>query len=176
MDNIQFWIYIAFAVIYFISKSLKQSKKKEAEQQRNFSPLETEEDAPKPVSFEDLLEEITGRKTLNQPPSKPNWDKEQEVVANRGGSQDTRAFEREGSERKFSDEESKKVYEESIKLASTYAKYDEPQVDSLAKWKKLAAVQNHNPTGIAAEIREMLADANGAKKAIILSEILNRKY
>jgi len=176
MDNIQFWIYIAFAVIYFISKSLKQSKKKEAEEKRNFSPLETEEDAPKPVSFEDLLEEITGRKTLNQPQAKPNWEMEQEAVAKRGGSQDVRAFEKEGSERKFSDEESKKVYEESIKLASRYASYSEPQVDHMTKWKKLASVQNNNSHGIADEIREMLADANGAKKAIILSEILNRKY
>jgi hypothetical protein len=36
--------------------------------------------------------------------------------------------------------------------------------------------RNESKNEVAAEIMEMLQDADGAKKAVILSEIFNRKY
>ena len=66
MDDIQLWIYILFAIIYFVARGmLKKTKTKLPSQPQ--SSLETEVNpSQQPVSFEELLQEITGKRPLKK--------------------------------------------------------------------------------------------------------------
>ena len=174
MDNIQFWIYIAFAVIYFITKTLKKARTPQVPGKTPTSPLETENEPAQPISFEELLQEITGKKTLKEPKARESqWEKQRSVVENKYDHQD---FENEGRKRVFADDESKRIYEESIKTAkSTDEDYFEKE-SVFNKWKKTDATNETSSSALVAEIKDMLNNSEDARKAIILSEILNRKY
>ncbi len=184
MDNIQFWIYVIFAVIYFFGRALRK-KPQEKPKQRPRSPLETEsESKERPVSFEDLLEEITGRKSLSDPQkSEPEIEEpEIEEAPPRPSRYERLKQEREaekfeeGRTRTFSDEETRRVYEESIKSAEGYD-LDYGTDEKYASKKVLrSTAEEEEDNEFVTEIKSMLQNKDEAKKAVILSEILNRKY
>ena len=188
MDNIQFWIYVIFAIIYFVAKNYKKGNKKSRQQPNQQTIGQEKTSAPQPQSFEELLEEITGRRKVQEPSQKeintPNnteeeldryqqpkpWEEQERKI------EEANDFEKEGRNRQFADEESKRVYQESIKRAeganlewAVDSKYANSKVLRETAEEKVASP-------FIADIREMLADSNETKKAIILSEILNRKY
>ena len=188
MDDIQFWIYVIFAIIYFIAKNFKKNNTKTPQKGKPRTDQEGEARMPQPQSFEDLLEEISGRRTVSKPPvqeeafddsfedqeearylqPKP-WESEQSIET-------ADEFEQEGRNRKFADEESKRIYEESIKRAEGA---DLPyEVDEKFASKKVLreTAEEKETNKFAEEINDMLRDRNDARKAIILGEILNRKY
>lgn len=188
MDNIQFWIYVIFAIIYFVAKNFNKQNKKSSQNRPSASPQEEGSSRPQPQSFEDLLEEITGRRTVQQ-------KRQQEVEADpfdefeeerylqpkpwevkESKIEQANEFEREGRNRQFADEESKRIYEESIKRAEG-ALLDYSVDEKYASKKVLretAEIKEINP--VAEEIRNMLRNPSETRKAVILSEILNRKY
>lgn len=176
MDNIEFWIYIIFAVIYFVARALR-GKPKQKPVSRPKSPLDVSDDQPQstaeqPMSFEDLLEEITGRKSLEEEPSQDPTRVEQEKK--KSDSTSVEVFE-EGKSRSFADDESRRIYEESIKRAEQTEISYEP--DEKFKSAKLFSQPGEEEVGnpLTEEIKAML-QSEDAKKAIILQEILNRKY
>ncbi|MEQ6168858.1 hypothetical protein AAOE16_16790 [Ekhidna sp. MALMAid0563] len=168
MDDFSFWWYIIAAVIYFLTRG---KKKKEQPNSRPGSENRPPQNQPK--SFEDLLREITeGRQeeepTIEQDPvvidEKKNERKEMEDA--------TRL---EGERRAFADDESKRVYEESIKMAEgADLEFDPDEHYRQPRLFKGDAAEEEEWT-IADEIRDGL-NSSEAKKAIIYSEILNRKY
>ncbi len=174
MENIEFWVYIIFAVIYFLARGLRK-KSKPKPVARPQSPLETDDGDTRqpPVSFEDLLEEITGRKTLEKTEEIIEPAEPEEKPA--GPPEETPKFE-EGKTRRFSDEESKRVYEESIRQAEgfeiDYGTADPYQSKKVTR--ETAELEEENK--LAEEVRAMLQDTDSARKAIILSEIIGRKY
>ena len=185
MDNIQFWIYVIFAIIYFVAKNFKKGSK-------NQDSPDPREQRPQPTqaqSFEDLLEEITGRKSLKEQPKqeieepdpfaeafeerylqpKP-WEAE---VQERQAKEQR---EMEGRNRQFADDESRRVYEESIKRAEG-AGIEYSLDEHYASRKVLrSTAEEKDGHSIASEIKEMLDNTADARKAVILGEILNRKY
>ena len=75
----------------------------------------------------------------------------------------------------FSDEESRRVYEESIKRVEGQKDYKSGKQYKIKKVLKEKA-EDKKVNRLADEIKSMLQSPESAKKAIILSEILNRRY
>jgi hypothetical protein len=188
MDNIQFWIYIIFAIIYFIAKNARKKPNKKAPSDSNRRGGQQQTQRPQPQSFEDLLEEITGRKSLKEEPvvideadeinqeteerylaPKP-WQEKEEEIRRRN------EIEREGNNRRFADDESRRIYEESIRRAEG-ANIDYRPDESYSDKKVLReTAEDIEENAFVTDINNMLSNSDSAKKAVILSEILNRKY
>ena len=171
MDNIQFWLYILFAVIYFVVRGLR---KKTTDSPKGPSQPTQSQNRPqrKPVSFEELLKEFTeGREATSAP-------KQEEEVSYQS-LQELREEKKEeeieeGRTRRFSDDESRRVYEESILMAEgADLKFER---DEHFKSKIQRSAEEESSPGLAGEIKNMLRDQEDVKKAVILGEILNRKY
>ena len=113
MDDIQVWIYVIFAVLYFIAKLFKK-KPDEQPKPRPLSPLETEdENGNRPLTFEELLREFTGEKKEEQ----GTQNGEEEPVRKEKILEPIKKEESQSGKRHFADDESRKIYEESIKMA-----------------------------------------------------------
>lgn len=169
MDDFKIWVYLAFAAIYLISRAMK----KKGPEKKPQSPLQTaEEESPRkkaPASFEDLLREFTEehehQETAESEVLAPN-----PVVA--PAKQVQEEIRLEGEKRHFADDESRAIYERSIKEAEgSEISYER---DEHFKMKRREIEEEENE--IASELKNMLKSPGDARKAVILSEILNRKY
>jgi hypothetical protein len=76
----------------------------------------------------------------------------------------------------FADDESRKVYEESIRMAEGADIQFDP--DESFRSVKLKSTTQYKPeeNEFVKEIRNTLSSPSDARKAVILAEILNRKY
>lgn len=163
MEDFNILYYVAAAVIYFLTRNKKKRPQKT-------SRPGTENTPPRPQakSFEDLLKEITEGRD-DEPQTKKE---EHEPVKTR---QEEVAVREEGAKRVFADDESRRVYEASIKMAEgadiAFERDVHFQKDSLLKQKP--SQESHE--SIAEELFDGF-DAEEAKKAVIYREILDRKY
>ncbi|MEP0366099.1 MAG: hypothetical protein ABJN36_17935 [Cyclobacteriaceae bacterium] len=173
MDDIQFWLYLGFGLIYFIVRQMKKKKSNEQEQSPQDAPAE--KPYKKPVTFEELLREFTGETTEEEKEVvlddytdlKKEENREEEVKPYKYTEDDH-------SHRRFADDESRKIYENSIKQAEGADLVFER--DNHFKSKMTRKEQQEADSAFGREILESLQDADQAKKAVVLSEILNRKY
>lgn len=169
MDDFSFWWYIIAAVIYFLTRG---KKKKE---QRNSRPG-SENNPPQqnqPKSFEDLLREITEGRQEPEPEEEPTY-RQEPLVVNEEKDEIEDATRLEGERRAFADDESKRVYEESIKMAEG-ADIEFGASENYKQPRLFRKEEEEEEWTIADEIRDGL-NSSEAKKAVIYSEILNRKY
>ncbi len=172
MEDYKIVWYILAALIYFLTRG----KKKKAPTSRPGTENNPEPQS-QPKSFEDLLKEITGEA---DPEETPEPRREREVVEKKEVTKKDEAAEQrrlEGERRAFADEESRRVYEESIKRAEGFKldyepdeHYNEPRL-----FRGQEQQEKEEEYTFADEIRDGLS-SNEARKAIIYSEILNRKY
>ncbi|MEQ9468101.1 MAG: hypothetical protein RLN88_11855 [Ekhidna sp.] len=165
MDDFSFWWYIIAAVIYFLTRSKKK-------QQPNTRPGSENNPPPsQPKSFEDLLREITeGRSDEDKPVFK------QEPVRIDREEREKEDIRLEGERRAFADDESRRVYEESIKMAEGADLVFEPdEAFQEPRLFKAPKADQEDKWTLADEIRDGL-NSSEAKKAVIYSEILSRKY
>lgn len=173
MDDFSFWWYIIAAVIYFLTRG---KKKKDQTQSRPGS--ENNPPPSQPKSFEDLLKEITeGRQEEVKPVQQEPVVIDQPIVIDQEEI-DKENRRHEGERRAFADDESRRVYEESIKMAegadiefAPDEKFREPRLFKGASIEE----EEEEEWSIADEIRDGL-NTTEAKKAVIYSEILARKY
>jgi cell pole-organizing protein PopZ len=171
MDNLQIWIYVIVGLLYLIGRV----KKKPADTNRpqNRSQGQSTSPEPKPLSFEDLLREITEAKEPQMMPSpKPvqeyvdyddeieeekelvstNYDYKREDTYNTSEQSKYEAFNR------FS-------YEDTMKLEDTDVRFG-----------KFKVFEEEKKVDIAAQIAEDFSDVDKVKRAFIMTEIFNRKY
>lgn len=169
MDDFSFWWYIIAAVIYFLTRG----KKKKPEQSRpgtdNNPPT-----SQRPKSFEELLKEITeGAQESEAPKQEPVVIKREEPTPVQQVEEESIRLE--GERRSFADDESRRVYEESIKMAEgadlKFERDEHFQTPRLFKEPKAESASK----SFADELRDGL-DADEAKKAVIYAEIMNRRY
>ncbi|RED96113.1 hypothetical protein [Marinoscillum furvescens] len=176
MDDIQFWLYLVFGAIYFITRSLKKKNPPQPKSRPQQQTDESTQRRNRPVTFEELLQEFTEGKSTPKEEEKPEPVEATQVVKERKWQEENRPKEyEEGKTRRFSDEESRKVYEESIKRAEGTElefKRDEHFQSKLKSRAKRESESNE----VAADVLAMLQDQDQAKRAVVLSEILNRKY
>lgn len=177
MDNIENYLYVLFAVIYIISRIIKarnkQAKSKQPQQTQKQSPLGQQPRAVQPqnqqrpkktFSFEDILKEF--EKNLAGP--------EEEEYAH---------------ERPLPVEEIRheKPTPVPVKPAETTPNPYQSYTGSSAKTikeeieleSKTTFVRSDNyvlKENVASEYIKMLQDPQGFKNAIVLSEIINKKY
>ena len=76
MDSFQFWLYVIIGVVYFISRMRKKQKEvgKKIVQGRSTDRHQPRSTAPKTLSFEDLLREITQSKAQPQQETVVDYD------------------------------------------------------------------------------------------------------
>mgnify|MGYP001552152112 CR=1 FL=1 len=179
MDDLELYIYIALGVIYFLSRAFRKKKPAAPPQnQRNAdsrSDYDQTSQKEKPVSFEDLLREFTGQK------EKPVYDYEEE---NEGPdetyNEDNYYQEEEQNKEEYETEEELeyKSYDEVYNVNKDLKTLDE-QVDlELTKKKRFEEYKIEKGVNIhtAKRFRELLQNKDSIKDAIILKEILDRKY
>lgn len=155
MDDIQLVLYIIFIVFAIITNVLK--KKKGVPQKsapRNTQNTSSPNKPKKQLTFEELLREFTEE----QSPKHPTYEEEEQFDVN-------------------DDAEIQRIYEESVKASQKYQNYasqtDERHTGNFAHFRGYSEEDTEEEES---EFAKLLQDEESAKKAIILSEILNRKY
>ena len=159
MDNIQNWIYLVLAAIYFLSKLRKKNKSVAPESQDKGSIVKK-----KVKTFEELLGEFTGLNVLDKS------DNEEVIVTE--------------NEKIASVETEHTINQNSIPKDKTIEPVSELTFPKIAPLNKNQHFKEYEmkdsqdrPRQITArEIRKEFKSPKGLKKAIILSEIFKKKY
>ena len=160
-------IWIIIAVIGLVSRLLKGNK-----QQPEQGPYQEERPQRRPVSFEDILRELSGEEAVAE-------KEEYKPVPEKPRSRELVEEAERKSERNYEqwDDEVKTSYERSVSAAKNLktidqlVDYEQPREKIL----KEEPVTIKKASG-AAKIARMLKNKNDARKAIILSEIIQNKY
>lgn len=171
MDNLQIWVYIILGIVYLIGRAMKKPAQPPVPQkgrQGDYEPV----DEPKPLTFEELLREITEAKEPTPPVSRPvqeyvNYDDEfEEEVRPEPVAYDYRK------------EDTYKAFEQSKYEAFNRPSYEETMKleDTKIEFGKFKAFEEERGPSLGAEIASEFADADKVKRAFIMSEIFNRKY
>jgi hypothetical protein len=175
MDE-RIWFYIIAAVIWYF---VKRKKKAPDQEEQDTSATNRPQQQRKQVTFEELLREITEQReqeTRPEPRPAPAYVAEaEEDLPVRKMREEQERIAKEGSYRHFSDDETRRVYEESVRQAEGFDIAFSPDEKFAKKSLLKAAVDNQEPT-FGDEIRGDLQDIDSARKAVIYAEILNRKY
>lgn len=168
MEDLNFWWYIIAAVIYFLTRGKKKKTPTARPGTENNPPPQQP-----PKSFEDLLKEITGE--LQPEESQPVEQTPLEVVPEEEPQEEPESIRLEGERRAFADDESRRIYEESVKQAEGFDIEFGP--DEHFKEPRLfkSDAEEEQEYTIADEIRDGLS-SDEARKAIIYSEIINRRF
>lgn len=173
MDNLQFWLYVIIAVIYLISRSKKKNNPEDTEIPQTPRSGRSQPQQPPPISFEDLLREITEAKTPSKKPVVKSevFDYEEDLKDEYQPLEDSRYD-------ASRDDETMKVYEEAKRQAFVRPSLEESLTLSqtnmdFGRFKEFN--EKKKETMLDQYIKD-LRDPEGFKKAFILSEILNRRY
>lgn len=164
-ELIIYLIFIAFAIL---SRFLKKKKEDNAPPQADSMDETSQRPSQKQMTFEELLREFTGEQQP-QPQPQPKAPARETIYE---------SYEDEPSwDSRVSDDEAKETYSRSVREAKKLKTLDElvdlDQPISSGHFKGYEIEEEEN---IADDILHTLQDADGARKAIILSEIINRKY
>ena len=159
-------LYIVFFIIYILVKTLKKSKPKQSPKKpRPHIDSEAHEAEPT-VSFEDIFRGLTNDKKKEEPEPVEVINEVEEFESNYP-----------------SDDEIQEVYKESLRQAEKNKTQEEIVRDN-AKKKRAAISETKESTpsyveerfSLASELGEILKNPEDARKAIVLKEILDRKF
>lgn len=173
MDNLQIWIYVILGIVYLIGKARKKPEQAPTQQRRQSEGGYTTDTGPKPLSFEDLLREITEAKQTSpspmQRPAQEFQDYDDELQEE---------IEPERPDYDYRKQETYQTFEQSKYEAFNRLSYEETMKldDTDVKFGKFQAFEEDTKPSIAAQIAEDFADMDKVKRAFIMSEIFNRKY
>ena len=159
MDNIQNWIYLILGAIYFLSKLRKKNKSVAPESQDNGSTMKK-----KVKTFEELLGEFTGLNALDKAENEDVVVIENEKMAN--VEMENTIIQNSISKDKTPEPVSELTFPKIVPLNKNQHFKEYEIEDSQDRPKQITA----------REIRKEFKSPRGLKKAIILSEILKRKY
>ena len=188
MDNFQFWLYIIIALIYVISRAMKKANQppsppssgRPAEEEVEYEGTETPRRPDRPLTFEELLREITEAKSPKTaaPVSKP-LPKPQPAYVDYD---DNLGDEEENLEDVEYDYKAKDSVYEVYEKAKTEA-FSRPSLEeTLINEKKdieYGRFKEFSMAGKRTLLDEYVAELrrpSGFKKAVVLSEILNRRF
>jgi hypothetical protein len=181
-------IYVIIGVIYLLTRVLKKSDKKPGETSK-YNPTKPVEkfDLPtvkpsantstKQLTFEELLREITESKTSTSSP-KPSYGREPEVV-----DYDDNLGEEEQDLEDVDYSYKKKdniyeLYERAKREAFVRPSLEETMsvTDTVVKFGKFKEFEQESRRDLIAEYLADFKDPEGFKKAVVMSEILKRKF
>lgn len=175
----QFWIYIVIGAIYFLSRMLKKPEpetpeptgpKRRPEPAAPSRPVRTEQtERPRQLTFEELLREITEAKQTPRPEPvpEPQYRGYEEVPESEArGLEDVTANEAnvyQTYEQTATME--RKSLEETLRLADTEVKFG-----------KFEAFREQQRETRAEEYRKLIRNPASLRQAVVMSEILARKF
>lgn len=182
--DFQFWLYVIIGVIYFLSRVLKKQVPppgKEGDgkvtervpEQRN-----TQSTGPKPMTFEDLLREITEAKQAHRPAYEPESRTETVIDYDDDIADEEQDLETIAPEYTTDDTRSNEVYEEARRQAFMRPSLEETMNvrDTEVSFGKFKGFEQEQQRNLLEEYTKDFQDPEGLKKAIVMSEILNRKF
>jgi hypothetical protein len=175
----QFWIYIVIGVIYFLSRLLKKPEQAPDQTEdmppaQRRSPARSEQTLsgkPRQMTFEELLREITEGK--QQPPRE---ERRYESFDNDLG-EEAKSLEEAGYDeaedarvlKAFEDAKSqvfqRSALEESIRLQ-----------DTVADFGKLKSFEKKEKRNVLEDYLNIIRNPKGLRQAVVMSEILKRKF
>ncbi|MFW5760869.1 MAG: hypothetical protein ACOCXH_07825 [Cyclobacteriaceae bacterium] len=160
--------YIIFAVIFIISRLLKGKRQPDGQgpNQEDGRPQR------RPMSIEDILRELSGEEAVAE-------KEEYKPVPEKPRSREVVEEIEQKTERKYEqwDDEVKTTYERSVSAAKNLKTIDQLVDYEQPREKILKEEQvTTNKASGAAKIARMLKNKSEARKAIILSEIIQNKY
>ena len=154
MDDIQIVVYIILILFGIVSKVLKKKKEVPPKKAR---PAAGQAQQKTPMSFEELLKEFT------EEPKRTPKSQEPEIV-------DYEDFD-------YNDEtEIQRIFEESVAASKKYEETAHGDDRHTGNFTHFEGYSEEDTEEEESEYAKILQDDESAKKAIILSEILNRKY
>ncbi len=179
MDENKIWYYLVLGIIYFVfNRFFKKAKENpDTNPQRPSSETRTEP-TEKPLSFEELLREITeGKKQASQPKPKPKPVPTTQYVD----------YDDDIDEEEQDLEDVNYDYKNQDKIYETYEKakkeaFDRPSLEESMKLEPMGSFgrfkefEDNEKNTVLSEYSEAFNDPEGVKKAFVLSEIFNRKY
>jgi len=160
MEDIQLILYIVFVVIALLARAFKSKNKNQPKPTAQKESSNTSK--PKPKSFEDLLKEFESTSSEEEYSQK---DQEGEY----------KEYQNEYS----SDEKTEEVYQNSVREAKELKTIDElVDLDDDRHTGNFRHFEGYEEPeeDVRNEYQKLLESPEGAKQAIILSEIINRKY
>jgi len=176
MDKLQFWFYVILGIIYLVSRIKKKpEQEKKSGEFRPEKPVRQFEQPsakpafnPKPKTFEELLREITESKQSQQP----------EVVDYDDNLEDE---EKDIEEIKYDyrkDDKIYEVYEEAKRQAFVRPSLEETMKleDTKLQYGKFKVFEIEAERNLLQEYLTDFRDPEGFKKAVVMSEILKRKF
>ncbi len=155
MDDIQIVLYIIFVLFAIVSRALKKKKQAPLKKVRQRQEPQEDQGSEKQLTFEELLREFTEEK---QPEPKVETVKEEQYF-------DTR-----------DDDEIKRVYEESIRASEAYQSKEHSDDRHTGNFQHFEHYSEEDLEEEESEIAKLLRDPESARNAIVLSEVLNKKY
>ena len=154
MDDNSIYYYLVLVVIALLSKVFGKKKVKD-------TPGKVHPTKEKPLTFEELIEEFTKQASGEV---EKNEEPEMEVY---------KEEEKEERIETYKDDEIKEIYNKSIYNAEKL-KHVNKEKSNYSFFKEYQKEEEENE--FAKDIRNMISSPDSAAKAIILSEIINRKY
>jgi hypothetical protein len=178
MDNIKIWIYVIIGVVYLLSRLRKKQpepqERQDAQPSRDLAPTQSYQPKSKPLTFDELLKEITQEK---QPVSKPSSRQPQYVDYD-----DNLGEEEQDLEDLDTDYRKKSNVFQTYERAKSEA-FNRPSLeetmkieDTIVKFSKFKVFEEEKRRDLLEEYTRDLQDPEGFKKAVVLSEILNRRF
>lgn len=176
-------VYIVIGIIYFLFNRLKKrSPQDEPDYERPSNESDSDYDRPKPITFEDLLKEITEGKV--QKPAEPVTQSKPEYAPKPPQpvyvDYDDEIEEEEKNLEKvtFDKERINEVYENAKKQAFIRPSLEESMnlADVNTTFGKFKEFETKTERNVLVEYIKDLRDPKGFKKALVLSEVLNRKH
>ena len=176
MDSFQFWLYVIIGLIYLVSRARKKKAEQspgptEVKDERPFSSSRSEGNKPKQLSFEDLLKEITESKQQQPPREEPVVDYDENLEEEAKDLEDVEYDYRKQNK-------TYEIYEEAKKQAFHRPSLEETMKiqDTVVSFGKFKEFEKRAETDLAAEYLKEFHDTEGLKKAVVMSEILKRKF
>jgi hypothetical protein len=180
----QFWIYIIIGVIYFLSRLLKKGEQATQESTENQRPVRREprqtaqpaSDAPRELTFEELLREITEGKQVQRP------QPQREVAPQYESYEKDLGDEARSLEEVDVDEASQaprwKPYEE-IPVRSAERRSLEETLrleDTVMTFGKFDVFEKKTKKNYLDDYIRIMRNPESLKQAVVMSEILKRKF
>lgn len=183
MGDFQFWLYIIIGVIYLVARMMKKQAPKEPtdfpdgrpeQPATRFEPPQAKPRPPaKTLTFEELLREITESKA---PPQKTVPPKEEFVDYDEDLKNEVQDLEDVNYD--YRNDKVAKEFEAAEQRAFMHRSLEETMSvkDTSTKFEKFKVFEQDRQSNLVDSYLSDFYDPEGLKKAIIMSEILQRKF
>jgi len=179
MKDIQIWLYIIIGVVYFISR-LKKKPEQQPKERPDFEPekpvrnFEIPSARPtatpqKVLTFEELLREITEKTNEKPQPAYADYD---DAIGEEEKDLEDVNYDYRKQDKIY------EVYEEAKKQAFHRPSLEETMKvgDTDVRFGKFKVFEEETKRDLMAEYLADFKDPEGFKKAVVMSEILKRKF